>query len=374
MTDDKDEDAWVISSTHETTNTSVEEFLGGEPVDIAIDEEESSEQNPLEGQLAQWGMSIPPKIDDELEDDDFGPAIPNIIEDSQGLEGAIVDHLGVSFVDSATERRKKTAGIEQEETQEHFDLSDLSSSEVDSADEVILPDQDDLAYPSLEEDTSSSEDTVQLDSMIDDDLKDGEETLDNNFSPNSSLVSLDELSQEVAEEEEEETDPSFEMTSEIKNELEDEIRSEAAPDDFWATDEFPSISNKEDHPTTEVQSSAQLKDDFFKDLGEDELEDQSEDLEARIIRPSSTFSSIKLSDVGAKEEATNIKGAQINEEELVERVKESLEPLIEKIVRDLFQEKIEKIAWEVIPDLAENIIKTEVEEIAKKVYLSKDSE
>ena len=61
------------------------------------------------------------------------------------------------------------------------------------------------------------------------------------------------------------------------------------------------------------------------------------------------------------------------EERIVEKVKEALTPAIEKIVKDLFSEKIEKVAWEVIPDLAENIIKHEVEEIAKQVYLSKDS-
>ncbi len=41
--------------------------------------------------------------------------------------------------------------------------------------------------------------------------------------------------------------------------------------------------------------------------------------------------------------------------------------MIEEMVRHFCQQKIEQVAWEVIPDLAENIIKKELKEIAESV-------
>ena len=54
-------------------------------------------------------------------------------------------------------------------------------------------------------------------------------------------------------------------------------------------------------------------------------------------------------------------------------MKAALEPQLEAVVKKLFAQKIEQVAWEVIPDLAENVIKKEVEEIAKHVYTSTNS-
>jgi len=235
------------------------------------------------------------------------------------------------------------------------EFSSLTQEEATSVDEAVLPDNDDLAYPDL---LGEEKGEIELS---------GEEVLE----PTSKLISADELVAEGNQNEEdlEETNPSFNITQEIKDDLTKEIEEdELDPDDFWATDDFPKIKQKLDKPITEVQASKHIKDDFFKSLNTDDEDN------FKII-PSKRFSSISLDEVAPPAMAQKQETAfdEKMQEEIVDKVKEALTPALEKIVKDLFSEKIEKIAWEVIPDLAENIIKHEVEEIAKQVYLSKDS-
>ena len=54
----------------------------------------------------------------------------------------------------------------------------------------------------------------------------------------------------------------------------------------------------------------------------------------------------------------------IDEGEVVQRIRDALTPIIEEVVRNYCQKNIEKVAWEVIPDLAENLIKKEIKNIA----------
>lgn len=42
-------------------------------------------------------------------------------------------------------------------------------------------------------------------------------------------------------------------------------------------------------------------------------------------------------------------------------------PVIEEMIRKICRDKVEQIAWEVIPDLAENLIKKEIREISDSV-------
>ena len=53
------------------------------------------------------------------------------------------------------------------------------------------------------------------------------------------------------------------------------------------------------------------------------------------------------------------------DEALAQRVKELLMPAIEGMVKEYCQKNVEKVAWEVIPDLAENLIKKEIHHIAQ---------
>ena len=108
--------------------------------------------------------------------------------------------------------------------------------------------------------------------------------------PVSKLIPEDELIENQDEELPSDiTDPSFNITQEMKSDLAKELESdEVDPEDFWATDDFPKIKKTLDKPITEVQASKQIKEDFFKEMDEED--------NFKII-PSKRFSSITLDEV-----------------------------------------------------------------------------
>jgi CheY-like chemotaxis protein len=57
--------------------------------------------------------------------------------------------------------------------------------------------------------------------------------------------------------------------------------------------------------------------------------------------------------------------AYSGDQNLVMELTESLKPFIEEQIRKYCEKMAEKVAWEVIPDLAENLIKREIKEISK---------
>ena len=279
-----------------------------------------------------------------------------------------------------------------EESKEEHLLSldenlDSEAMEVTSVDDPSLPNDNDLEYPDIDaiikEANSDSEiETIieeeapniidELENLDNDELEDGKEIksllddissedLPEDYKPRSQLTSLEELNNDLNSFTED-TDPSFEITKEIKRNLREEIPSDVEADDFWAIDEFPTISGKLESSGKESTSTSDIKADFFKTSLSDEGEGQFK------MKPSSKLASINLSDVSSA--PVEAPAQNINIDELVEKVKAALEPQLEAVVKKLFAQKIEQVAWEVIPDLAENVIKKEVEEIAKQVYMS----
>lgn len=326
-----------------------------------------------------------------LEESDHQHTIESENQHQRPQKGSILDHLGENFFDDESDDNEHSLSslvgdMEEGETREidsnlkelSSALSGESSSAPESADdEELFPDSSDLEYPDMGEMSAGSEgsedetllpgsDDLEYPDLLSMSSEEGASKLDNNESK-PQLTPAEELSPNDDEDVVEQTDPSFNITQELKNDLEREIENDDVdPNDFWATDDFPKIKKTLEKPITEVQASKQIKEDFFKDIDDED--------NFKII-PSKRFSSISLDEVSAPN--TKTQGTAVfdkeAEERIIESVKEALAPKIEKIVRDLFAEKIEKVAWEVIPDLAENIIKSEVEEIAKQVYLSKDS-
>ncbi len=58
---------------------------------------------------------------------------------------------------------------------------------------------------------------------------------------------------------------------------------------------------------------------------------------------------------------------EIDTEKIIEELKKSIRPMIEEMVSSYLKQKAEQVAWEVIPDLAENLIKSELKEISKTI-------
>ena len=309
----KDENNWTISGDHQSQ--SVEDFLE------STDDFDSS-LGSIEGvddALESWGMSVPGIIG---EDEDI--EVPGKIE---GADEEIPAEI------------KMEDQISNELTSE-APTEDVFDSNEAEADDSFFPEDGDLEYPDL--------DAMSLD--------EAPSEADKEYSPKSQLISLEDINQELDELASENTNSDIHLTQEYSQEgLRKELNESMDPDEFWATDEFPTLSQKvEPSPPEDTVEEAPIE-----EPGKDDLQ----------IKPSANFSSIDISEF--KEDEPTV-GVKVDHDAIVADVKAALTPHLEKIVKELFAEKIEKIAWEVIPDLAENIIKDQVSEIAKQVYLSRD--
>ena len=58
---------------------------------------------------------------------------------------------------------------------------------------------------------------------------------------------------------------------------------------------------------------------------------------------------------------------KIDKEEIINELIARLTPMIEEKVKEFCSTEVEKVAWEVIPDLAENLITKEIKEISESI-------
>jgi DNA-binding response OmpR family regulator len=118
------------------------------------------------------------------------------------------------------------------------------------------------------------------------------------------------------------TDPSFSLPDDLNRKLEDEVDNDLSPEDFWAVDEG----------------------------GADKLENK--------IQEDEVVEKIDISRI-AKDFGHN--------NDLNEKLLESFSPMIQEMVKEYCKKTIERVAWEIIPDLAENLIKQELKELSKNL-------
>lgn len=140
---------------------------------------------------------------------------------------------------------------------------------------------------------------------------------------------------------EDETDPSFEVPEDLNRNLLNEIEEEVSAEAFWAVDEVVAIKSVE-----------------TDDIKETNLDEVTADL-------TDTVQAFKAKEAASKVEADTI--IHMDQDELVEKLKKSLKPMIEEMVKEFCRQNAEKIAWEIIPDLAENLIRKEIKEISDSV-------
>ena len=147
-----------------------------------------------------------------------------------------------------------------------------------------------------------------------------------------------------------ETDPSFEVPEDLNRNLLTEIDEEISAEAFWAVDEIVPVRAEE-----------------YADIQETNLEEVTTDLTETIhnFKESESKVSAAASKVVSTEEVDTI--IHMDQDELVEKLKISLRPMIEEMVREFCRQNAEKVAWEVIPDLAENLIRKELKEISDSV-------
>lgn len=197
----------------------------------------------------------------------------------------------------------------------------ISKNKGESA-EISLPSEDDLEYPNFE--------------------------LEEKVEPKSKLISLDELAPVDEEDDDDSTDPTYQMPSLEKSsaiELEREIEAEISPEEFWAVDDG---GDSQQASGPEIHASIKIEENF-KPPTESELVLETRKTSNRKDRQS---------DVGHLSTP-----AEIDYDLLIEKLK----PYIDSKIQEYIAATINQVAWEVIPELSENIIRKEVTSIAEKV-------
>ncbi|MEH0860282.1 response regulator [Halobacteriovorax sp. DPLXC-1] len=125
----------------------------------------------------------------------------------------------------------------------------------------------------------------------------------------------------------------------------DDFPQEIADENLWDVDEEVSqafSSPEEDEHEIDVSNASEMNDNF-----------------------SFERTTTALVNKGASKQAPSI-----DMEDLKASLRADVAPIIEKYAKEYCEQNLEKIIWEIVPDLAENLIKKELKTISKKVLTS----
>ena len=350
--------------------------------DLTNNEEPVAMNNQLENEIEGWGMSMPPVIGDEKSEIIFPPvieeenqfsveeteveaeetAVEELIASSVQNEEVIEDQImpsdedllepelipreekiqqGEDQFDSNQSEESGSQGFDlnlsEEDPNEELNL-EKTSGEVtplveETTEEMSLPGEDDLSYPDLGNYSGSI------------------------IAPTSKLVPINELAPDDAEAEVlEKTDPQLQIPP-SSQELANEIEAESNPDEFWAVDGEPNNISDNNDGEVDYDSTKEFKiDDFISGAG------AVADVE-NFEREEENFKKKQL----ANQPAEEIYEIEVDNEVIAEKIKEQVMPILEELIKEACREKVEQIAWEVIPDLAQNLITKEIKNITDSI-------
>ena len=200
--------------------------------------------------------------------------------------------------------------------------------------EAKYPQNDDLIYPSMEEMTSTFAEIEGI----------------NKASPQISISNVDDFGKLELQ------NSFFEEESNVKT-IQDQIRDEVE-DNLWQVDEFEDLKKEVAAKIEEVKGNFQpTRNDFDESL----------------FRPIDDSESLRWSDAAGmneeKTDSTTIKGqsSPVNHEQIRGEMEELVKKYVKEYLDQMFHKGVEKVAWEVIPDLAENLIRQELSKISKKI-------
>jgi DNA-binding response OmpR family regulator len=300
----------------ETEEKSFEDDLDNwqvEAQNVETEIEIIEEDEFVEGQNS-FDQPTPSKLSDELSG--WGMQIP-VIGKKESLESLLPPKIGTT----------PSLSIVKEDKNE---------------DEVIVPNSDDLEYP----DMFDSSDSINIEDM----------GLSSKLVPVNELAADTDNSQNY--DDDDSTDPGFqieEVAGPTAN-LEAELSSEMNPDDFWAADESLSSDPHVGESFGGAGANPQIAGEVDRIA---ELEDFDSNLDLEIDIPKAA--------PAAKAPAQTMETPKFDQDEIVRQIQASIKPMIEELVKEFCKERIEQVAWEVIPDLAENLIRKEITDISKRL-------
>lgn len=292
----------------------------------SIDEDEqwtvshSTEQKFSEpvGELDSSFPSIQNALDKEVSD--WGMSVPGVINDDSPQEILIDLPPVIGEVKSLDEHR-------------------VGTSAAPNPYEVKFPENDDLDYPDMGE-------PVKNESVKDEPVKE---------KPKPQFISLDSFNDTPMDIEgnyvPEETD--------VKS-IEAQIRDEVE-EDLWQADEFEDLKKEVSQKIEEAKSTYQpsindFDESLFKPLDSNESIDWNT---SESFLTSESSQGIPVS--------TEAPVSSVNMDELRSEMEEMVKKYVKEYMDQYFQKNTEKIAWEVIPDLAENLIRQELSKISNKI-------
>ncbi len=260
-------------------------------------------QNALDKEMSDWGMSVPGVINED-DSHDMQMDLPPVIGEVKSLD----DHRPAAAPAAAPNPY-----------------------------ETKFPDNDDLDYPDMgqPEPGPVKEEPVQE-------------------KPAPKFISLEALNDAPIELEgnyvPDETD--------VKS-IEEQIRDEVE-ENLWQADEFEDLKKEVSQKIEEVKSNYQpsindFDESLFKPLDSNESIDWNE---------SDSFLTTEKKETPAP---ASTAASNINMDDLRAEMEEMVKKYVKEYMDQYFQKNTEKIAWEVIPDLAENLIRQELSKISNKI-------
>lgn len=312
------EENWVVDSSQFSQEDESDD------AEAVVAEESSNDQNELQDELMGWGIPVPTKIGAAA----ASTLMPPVIAGRSELE----EGISVDLSEDQT-------SVENEDSLEEVTVEEGESLGVNPF-ETTLPESDDLEYPEMDDVGSSP-----------DDLKD--------IKLSSHLVAVDELAPE------QDSSPNLNLgpNENTEDDLASEIASEISPDDFWAADEV-APSSDDDHASV---GGAIANPDIAQSVDDHAVSNETDAL-APLHSNLSLEREVKKP---AKKEDKAQSVAPVDEEKLVAKLKDTLAPMIEEMIKaqmeTMMKERVDHIAWEVIPDLAENLIRDEIKNISTQL-------
>ncbi len=274
-------------------------------------------------------LDQPGPIEDEMSiDDGWVVNQPDVIEEEEEIS---TENVVTSEEMNHLEQGMQDWGIDvpgvigDASDTELTDLPPVISSEAETEVDITLPSDDDLEYPS---DSGPKSKLISID-----DLQEGSEV---NFTKE---ISLDDTKGTKTEEEIQQ----IEALIADEDDEEYEVEDSAAEADLWAVDDV----SEEDNVVDESLEQAGAEEDFDKP--------QLDDIE------------IELETNTAIDEPAASSELSLAPDELEEKIRAIIAPMVEKIMREEIERAVDKVAWEVIPDLAENLIKKELKSVTDAV-------
>lgn len=363
--------------------------------EIEMDSEMTdSIQNELSETISDWGIELPSPINNL---NASGPAFPPVIGD----EPVRIDP---ELAPLTTNESKEELNIDDDPFVQNEGDSSLFEEDSDSDDEWSMPNQ------SFEDQSDSSDNLFELEGATKEETplepepivmeEDFQESLETESFPEES-VGLDDLSSDgdddiistspefEPESEPEDDDFSFEINSNesegVIEEDEEEEPSSLYPDsdDLEYPDLSVGPSNEDDSIVFEDPASvpAAKRRPQFVDFDDLKLEKDKpkaegrprdvEDLEREVesdIDPSNFWDEDVHASSDAVSSSQGAQGSQIpavDVDKFFNEIKVELLERVDRIVREVCEEKIEKVAWEVIPEIAENLIKKEIKSLTQ---------